>query len=139
MATSIKNPMLKPAEVFNMLHVDKLTFSQDRPKFEYMPIKRSVTIQGATYSIGENLEKSMSPQSLSATVQDLDLLLVDNYCQTKGKLLSEVPGDLAAAREYIITAYGTGEINDLHLMAAFELAIGRILELSGTIEIDKIE
>ena len=134
MTTSVSNTKLQPAITMDKLHIDSLTFRQVR---ENSP-KRVFGIAGCLYGIDVNGDKCFDSESFSMSDGDMDTTIV-TAAVVGGSSPEEFEAEYIAAKITINDSIATGTMSDAKLMAYFEAALGRMLELHGKVDISGVE
>ena len=121
--------------VFDQLHVDSFTVSQ--PRIDNPP--RRVSLQVGSYGVDENGKRFYSPEIHDAEMSDFNRTLFEDYCVRHGKTPQQAYMTLLTHREVIKEAFQSGEMDELYLMAAFEFAVRKVVEMSGAFDITDIK
>jgi len=134
MTVIVSSSVTQPAIVMDKLHVESFTLKQAK---ENDP-KRIISMGVCLYGFDENGDKVFSNENIGVEDKDFDATVVTDYI-TNGGTLESFMVEYVTARTAINTEFAAGNISDAELMAYFELALARIVELHGKTSVSGIE
>ena len=134
MATKVTTTKTQPAVVMDKLHVDSFTLTQQR----CLESSKTIGMSAVLYGIDEEGNCIFDKETIGVSDTNVDkTILMD--AEANGITPVEFMGLLATAKAEVSAEIAAGTLNDAKLMAYFEAALGRILELHGKIGIDSVE
>ena len=134
MTVTVSNTKTQPAIVMDHVHIDSMTFKQAR---ENDP-KRVIGISAVLYGLDAEGNKVFDKETFSISDTDFDTTAVTDHL-TSGGTLEEFMLAYAAAKADVNAAIAAGTLSVPELMAYFEAALGKILELHGKISISGVQ
>lgn len=134
MVTKITNGKTQPAIVMDKLHIDSFTLKQEREPDS----KKIIGMSGVLY--GFDGDNNMIFDNETFGVSDTDIQkTIALTAASNGSTIEQFMTDYAAAKAKISMDYADGMLSDAHLMACFEMALGRIFEIHGKLSLSNIE
>ena len=136
MAIVLSGSVTQPALTYSKLHIDNFSLIQKR---ETNP-KRVITALGTPYAINAASEKVFSPDVKQAQSNDFDaVVILDHLANNAGSTVTDAIAAQTYARTAAAAEFAAGTLTNAKLMAYFEVAIGRIFQLSGAANFQTIE
>ena len=134
MATTVSNTKTQPAVVMDKLHIDSFTLTQARDSES----KKIIGCSGVL--CGDDADGYRVYDRETFTVSDTDIeTTIATAALAGGMSIEDFMTSVATARASVSAHITAGTLDDATLMAYFEAALGRILELHGKIVVDKVE
>jgi len=134
MATLIANTKTQPAVELNKLHIDSFTLSQERVNGS----KRTIGMSGVLYGFDADGNMVFDNETFGVSDTDIDSTIVA-ACMANGETVEEFMTTYAEAKAEVTAAITGGTLCDARLMAYFEAALARILELHGKVDLSGVE
>ena len=131
MSTVVTNSKTKPAVTLDKVHVDSFTLNQQREETS----KKVIGMSAVLY--GKDADDNLVFDSETMGVSDTDVEAT--IFSASGLSIEDFMTDYATAKLDVSAEIGAGTISDVKLMAYFEAALGRILELHNKITISSVE
>jgi len=133
-ATTVGNTKTQPAVTMDKLHIDSFTLQQDR----VMDSKKKIGMAGVLYGCDENGDCVFDRETFSIADTDINTT-VAMAAVAGGQTIEDFMATVVASRAAVTAEIANGTLDDAKLMAYFEAALGRILELHGKITLSSIE
>jgi len=134
MTTKVSGVVNQPAVLMDSVHIDRFVFEQKRVQ---SPV-RAISVGFCMYGFDENGNKVYEEKSRTVIDPNMDNTIV-KAAIAAGQTVEEFMADYTYQKSAITSEYLNGAISDAELMAYFELAMARVMELDGKIDISGIE
>ncbi len=134
MVTKITNTKTQPSIVMDKLHIDSFTLSQKREANS----KKVIGASGVLYGLDTNGDMVFDNETFGVSDTDIETTIA-LAAVAGGSTIEQFMTDYATEKAAISTELSNGTLTDAHLMASFEMALGRIFELHGKISLSNIE
>jgi len=131
MTTIVINAKVQPAVTMDKVHFNYFTI---KLKQETTP-KRVIQLSYTLYGVDGEGESVFDKTANSVSFEDFNMALL----VASGKDPATFMVDYAAAKAEVSAEFADPGISDEKLMAYFEIAMGRILEIDGDITISSVE
>lgn len=134
MATTVSSTKTQPAVVMDKLHIDSFTLTQKRE----MASKKVIGMSGVLHGCDADGNCVFDSETFSVSDTDIETT-VAAAALAGGATIEEFMATVVTARADVTAEIAGGTLDDAKLMAYFEAALGRILELHGKITISSVE